>query len=496
MDESSNEEINEFQAKKLLIKLLKSGNKYYKNLINEINIMEKNDFMKLFNGNADYNFTSDKKLDLQRLCFKINKYYLILYEWYTDESKYNYLQDLWNSNIDISNLKYKDKNNISKILENEIPNYNDWDKNIKVSLMNLIKETEINQQEIYEKIRKESEEIGKLMRQISDLKSLFEMDFNKNNIDESFGKMFLKFLEDNSSTTLNNLYDIIREIIKDIKDDKNQSFFEKTKKYKNFYFNLSSLAHFCIFESIKKFKRLEPFKKYIINYLKYYFPYKNIQNNNDDNSNNKNNNDNNSSNEENKNPSDEEYMDLSFNIVNLINVSMRLMTSCEDLENFEKSDVEEKKLSKIIESINDHHDILNGNLSIINFTKAKDIIQAAYQNLKEDENNLIAFMKDIKQKIDKKRKDRNLSICNCFYNALNFLITGYKLLNGDVGVFLTTNAVLSAASTAISGYDIYIQQRHVNLLLDLYKKAENEKEKLLEILEILMKECKKLKNSY
>ena len=132
----------------------------------------------------------------------------------------------------------------------------------------------------------------------------------------------------------------------------------------------------------------------------------------------------------------------------------------------------------------------------MNFTKAKDIIQAAYQNLKEDENNLIAFMKGIKQKIDKKRKDRNLSICNCFYNALNFLITGYKLLNGDVGAFLTTNAVLSAAGTAISGYDIYIQQRHVNLLLDLYKKAENEKEKLLEILEILMKECKKLKNSY
>ena len=198
-DISGKNDFNINKAKILLIELLKADSKYYRNLIDEVNIMPENEFIELFNGNVEFNFSSSKKLYLQRLCYKINKFYNILYQWYEDETKYEYIKELWEKNIDIESLKIKNENDIFDYLSSEIKNFINWDDNIRRQLINLIHGTSIINNKIIEKIKQESEEIRKLMDEIAKFQKTFEEGLKKYKIDKDLKHKLFDLIRDNYS---------------------------------------------------------------------------------------------------------------------------------------------------------------------------------------------------------------------------------------------------------------------------------------------------------
>ena len=143
---------------------------------------------------------------------------------------------------------------------------------------------------------------------------------------------------------------------------------------------------------------------------------------------------------------------------------MKANISRQELERFELEHKERDDLNKIKEDIKKHHEIFSKNLLNMNLSTAKNIIKKAFINLREDENNLRNFIKEIKQKIEKKTKDRNLSIGNFACNAGHLIYRGFQSLRGGPPL-LILNLFICLASTGVSFCDIVIQQNHI----DLYK---------------------------
>ena len=207
--------------------------------------------------------------------------------------------------------------------------------------------------------------------------------------------------------------------------------------------------------------------------------------------------DNESNNKQNKKDDEslENLLELVLDVVNLITVCAKLNISRQDLEKFELEHKERDDLNEIKEDIKKHHEIFSQNLLNMNLSTAKNIIRRAFINLKEDENNLKNFIKEIKQKIEKKTKDRNLSIGNFACNAGHLIYRGCQLMRGG-SPLLILNLVICLVSTGVSGYDIVIQQKHINLLSKLYEEAVDEKENLKKILDKLLQECNELKKCF
>ena len=229
------EGLNINKAKKLLINLLSKDCKYFKNLIKEIKNLNEKDFIELFNGNTKHNFTSVKALDLQRLCYKINKFYIILNEWYEDESKYKYIEKIWEKNIDINSLKDEKEDDISEILSSEIDNFYTWDISIQKKIIQLIKGSFIANNDIIQKIRQESEELAELIDEITLFKKTFEEGLKKDKLDSDFLTKIFGIFGDNFLG--------IKELIP-IDISGKQSF--DLKNYFKNYINLCSLGNLVI----------------------------------------------------------------------------------------------------------------------------------------------------------------------------------------------------------------------------------------------------------
>lgn len=170
--ESENEQnidIDIKRAKEVVNNLLKADIKYYQKLIPVINKLKPYEFNELFKGNIESNYLI-KKIDIKRLCYKFNQFHKILYEWYEDETKYKYLEELWKNYPNLKNLESKEKEEIKNILSLEIEDFSNWEENIKDSLCNLIKSPNINNEFNNECFKQDSSEIYGLIDKIKKIK--------------------------------------------------------------------------------------------------------------------------------------------------------------------------------------------------------------------------------------------------------------------------------------------------------------------------------------
>ena len=114
------DEIDFIKARKL-VKLLLCEDDLYKDSLNSILFFTDEEFKNLFKGNINYkkfpyNNIQDK-IEFKNLLLKFEDFNSLLYEWYTDESKYDNLIKLWNSKLSVCELNKSNEDELMNQLE-------------------------------------------------------------------------------------------------------------------------------------------------------------------------------------------------------------------------------------------------------------------------------------------------------------------------------------------------------------------------------------------
>lgn len=135
-------DFNEAQARELVNLLLSNDIKVYRKLLPEIENLNSEDFENLFNGNYNYEFNVKNKKNFKNLCIKFDNFHQILEEWYEEQKYYKYLIKLWSKYPCIEDLKYKEEDELKKILLSYSINYDEWPSDIKTQFKILISSTD------------------------------------------------------------------------------------------------------------------------------------------------------------------------------------------------------------------------------------------------------------------------------------------------------------------------------------------------------------------
>ena len=114
------DEIDLIKARKL-VKLLLCDDDLYKDSLNSILFFTDEEFKNLFKGNINYkNYPYNNiqdKVEFKNLLLKFEDFNSLLYEWYTDESKYDNLIKLWNSKLSVCELNKSNDDELMNQLE-------------------------------------------------------------------------------------------------------------------------------------------------------------------------------------------------------------------------------------------------------------------------------------------------------------------------------------------------------------------------------------------
>ena len=112
----------DFIKARYLVKILLEEDNLYKTAWNYVKLFNDEQFENLFLGNCEYNKYPDYNINNKRqfkfLLMKFEDFSSILYEWYKDESKYDNLIKIWNSNLNIYLLSKSSDLELEKQLKN------------------------------------------------------------------------------------------------------------------------------------------------------------------------------------------------------------------------------------------------------------------------------------------------------------------------------------------------------------------------------------------
>jgi len=186
---NNNTDFDEAKARNLVKYLLENDDSIYKDLISTIDNLSSVDFKNLFEGEFEWDFSSNCKSQLKRLAHKFDNFYYILGNCYKESNLYDYLKELWIYYPYINDLKeLKDDKKISSKLSSTLPNYSSWPKEIQQDLIKAIQRTEmISSDKIKKIIKDESIEIDKILKKLAKIQETFS---NKN--DDEADETYLK----------------------------------------------------------------------------------------------------------------------------------------------------------------------------------------------------------------------------------------------------------------------------------------------------------------
>ena len=110
----------EYEKARKIVRLCLNEDNLYGRFSNDISKFNNDQFKNLFKGNLDYKnypeFIGIEKFEFKFLLMRFEDYYALLFNWYTDESKYKNIVKLWNSNLCIYKMKYNSDNELRQNL--------------------------------------------------------------------------------------------------------------------------------------------------------------------------------------------------------------------------------------------------------------------------------------------------------------------------------------------------------------------------------------------
>ena len=186
----------------------------------------------------------------------------------------------------------------------------------------------------------------------------------------------------------------------------------------------------------------------------------------------------------------ENYYEVGLNVINLFMIILRLKTTKEELQKFKLEKKEEKKLDYIIKKINEQNEIISEirydyNEPINDLSKLSNVIN----NLENIKDELLSFIKELENQIEKKKYNRDLGIFDTFAQAFNFC---FNIYNFKSNIFFKINSLIFGIGTVSSAYDIYNQINIIKLLENILEKANEEKKSIIKTIDNLEKECKSI----
>lgn len=146
LEDNDSPQFNIIKAQKLL-KLIIENDYKYNHFLHKIEIFDDNLFEQLFKGNIDYfkeNTDSyfriignEEQREFFFLLFKLEDFQTIFIEWYKDETKHDFIKELWKKNYCIGRLKYKNNQELENIMHEIIKDSKEIN-NIQYELKDLI----------------------------------------------------------------------------------------------------------------------------------------------------------------------------------------------------------------------------------------------------------------------------------------------------------------------------------------------------------------------
>ena len=112
----------EYEKARKIVRLCLNEDNLYGRFSNDISKFNNDQFKNLFKGNLDYKnypeFIGIEKIEFIFLLMRFEDYYALLFNWYTDESKYENIVKLWNSKLCIYKMKNNSDYELRQILYN------------------------------------------------------------------------------------------------------------------------------------------------------------------------------------------------------------------------------------------------------------------------------------------------------------------------------------------------------------------------------------------
>ena len=131
------------QKKKLAEFLLNNDIKIFKRHVNEVKNMKNEEFYELFEGNTEYNYSTQNKREFKQLAQKFDDNRDLTSEYYDREEYYEYILKIWKSNILYKLKAAENEKEQNIILQKNNINISLWDDEFKEHFYNRINEKPI-----------------------------------------------------------------------------------------------------------------------------------------------------------------------------------------------------------------------------------------------------------------------------------------------------------------------------------------------------------------
>ena len=521
------------QKKKLAEFLLNNDIKIFKRHVNEVKNMKNEEFYELFEGNTEYNYSTQNKREFKQLAQKFDDNRDLTSEYYDREEYYEYILKIWKSNILYKLKAAENEKEQNIILQKNNINISLWDDEFKEHFYNRINEKPIKSlaQRAKNYIEVNYGDFDELIKSVTHCKKKVENDEQRSHChqklcinldtveDKIVGEIIPNFVKQigDGFVNLNSDFKKKEELkaIQNIKKSKLSKTEEKELilEIKKIYKTNNDKEEEEL-EKIRKKKEEEEEKK------------KEKEKNNRDKKDNKQN-----KNIENSNKVFSSIFDINDEFTKLKDLSNRFNESSDNRINFDKLNLKEKarvvfsnKMIKhavlgislanvsysvlhLSKTIMDYHNyaqdfrerldkIKNNFISHQNEVKYinEDDIDTSIEQIIEcgkkfnsDLEDVEELIKDIKISIDQFKKEKNKSTISMVRSGITFLagLIGAGLTEGsDKGEYIAS-AVSSGASLITSGIDFAIQdeaieefQKHIHEAFELKKQINNEINKL------------------
>ena len=465
---------DEQKARNLVKLLLENDIRYYKSLIPTIDSLSSDAFMNLFEGKSDCNLNIKKCGNIKKLAHKFEHFYVILYEFYKYDEYYKYLIELWVEYPNMEKLQaLGDAEKISSKLSSILPNYSSWDDNFKQQILILIRNINLNNEEIKKTIEKELPEIHEILNDLVRIHQEFlPKSYNEylNKNQNLFNDYFQKFSEYQNKPFSEEIKEKIfqklyQEVINFVPD-----YFEKDLKgIIKSILKGTKLVHKANLEGV--------IELYLEDSVDEHLPSENGNIEYNDNK----------TSIENKGKIDEnsiklqQWVKVAIHFIHCINSGKKLYDTIQLSKNIKGDNEYQKRLNEITKEFErfqkskllDEDDIF----------ESSKIIKNLINNLENIRIKLLKLIKDLKEEIEENENKKNKDWYNIIGEALNIGYNIYSIITTEnpLKYFNYIDAILSLSNIAITGVDIsylngiiYSLEEVYNDSIDKNKLIENE----------------------
>ena len=443
-------------AKKLVKSCLSEEESFkYKKFTNVIINFKRKDFFKIFEGDLNINddkeiedlcnkYKIDDKESFKFLVLKFINFQLIFGEWYEDESKHEYLKNLW--------LLYPTMYKLNDLSEEDLElklekiNFSKWNDNDKITLKQCIANSpEIKAIQFSTFINNNYEEFNSLIINAMKYKETFK-EYENMELYENKCYTFIKKFVKTGFEMKGKIVDPLNKFQNAIENRTIECFINnctqiiKTNKNYNFYFN-------SIINSFKNEKVMN-----IFNSNAQILPVTNLA---------------------------FSFLELSHNVIGLIDCFKELI----NLEN----DVFKFELNKINENFKNH----KNRISLISGNDGDDskLILSILSEIQKDHNDIIQLI----EKINDKKKYQEMEAKQSRYKLIKNTLTticGLTLstifsggIAGAVGLFVGVTGIIKSSA------EVYVNYQKLKCYKELLEETENKKDEI-------ENEIKNIKNLY